>query len=112
VTHSSIKLFKPHALFVGFALIYIFLPAPVLAEPSAELAPEAKPRIESEDKQTQLFVDKKNNIIRIMIEGKEVGRFDKDGLRVFGDIIYAGGTIDAGMSQSTVIKSLEAEYNP
>lgn len=46
------------------------------------------------DADTHLAVDTEKNIIRIMIEGKEVGRFDKDGLHVVGNVDYTGSLSD------------------
>ncbi len=48
------------------------------------------------DADTHLAVDTEKNIIRIMIEGKEVGRFDKDGLHVVGNVDYTGVISDTG----------------
>jgi hypothetical protein len=42
------------------------------------------------DGPTRLVVDAGNNIIRIMIAGKEVGRFDSSGLHVEGDLTHSG----------------------
>ncbi len=77
----------------------VFLPLfPALAEgskqPPATSDKETVAQIGDVD--THLAVDTEHNIIRIMIEGKEVGRFDKDGLHVRGDISYGGSLTDYG----------------
>jgi hypothetical protein len=39
---------------------------------------------------TRLEVDKAQNVVRIIIDGKEVAFFDKDGLNIKGDIKHTG----------------------
>ena len=59
------------------------------------------------DADTHLAVDTQNNIIHIMIDGHEVGRFDKNGLHVVGDIEYTGSTTDTTavwLSETPVVK--------
>ncbi len=91
--------FFPVVLFT--LVVLIFSSAPAIAEDGA--SPKAAitdtgHAVEIGDSQTQLVVDKENNIIRIMIEGKEVGRFDKNGLHVVGDVNYTGTITDIGVA--------------
>lgn len=48
------------------------------------------------DDSTRLAVDTARGIISIIIEGKEVGRFDKNGLHLLSDVTYGGVLTDAG----------------
>lgn len=50
--------------------------------------------LEVGDADTHLIVDTEQNVVRIMIEGREVGQFYKGGLRVVGDIEYTGSMTD------------------
>lgn len=54
--------------------------------------------LEVGDADTHLIVDTEKNIVRIMIEGREVGQFYKGGLRVVGDIEYTGSMTDTTAS--------------
>lgn len=48
------------------------------------------------DDSTRLAVDTARGIISIIIEGKEVGRFDKNGLHLLSDLTYGGTITDTG----------------
>lgn len=43
---------------------------------------------------TEVVVDKKTNTVGIVVSGKTVGRFDENGLHVFGNISYEGTLAD------------------
>lgn len=45
---------------------------------------------------TQIIADEENGTVTIVIDGRAVGMFDKDGLYVVGDIKYGGVMVDAG----------------
>lgn len=47
-------------------------------------------------KGTQLIVDSEKNLVRIIIEGKEIALIDANGLQVNGNIDYTGITTDIG----------------
>jgi len=40
--------------------------------------------------------DEESGIVRIIIDGKEVGRFDATGFHVDGDVTFTGAFIDTG----------------
>lgn len=44
----------------------------------------------SETEPTAIVVDERTHVIRVMVDGREVARFDNVGLRVNGDIGYSG----------------------
>lgn len=87
--------------------------SPALAEdskqPPATSDKEAVAQIGDAD--THLAVDTEHNIIRIMIEGKEVGRFDKDGLHVVGNVEYTGTLTDTAATWLDQIPSEKGEKN-
>ena len=43
---------------------------------------------------TRIEVDETNNLIRIVIDGKEIGFIDQTGFYVHGDIAYTGVIVD------------------
>jgi len=92
---SAVCYFSKNIVFQTFFALCIAT-SPVFAEdskPSAAIT-DKNPVVEIGDADTHLAVDTENNIIRIMIEGKEVGRFDKSGLHVVGNVDYTGSLTD------------------
>jgi len=63
-------------------------------------APPTAPITRVGDDTTQLVVDTQAHTVRIVIEGKEVGRFDASGLHVIGNIDYSGFSTDTNGSQA------------
>jgi hypothetical protein len=45
---------------------------------------------------TRIETDQKTGVIRFIVNGREVGRLDRDGLRVRGNIAYTGEIDDIG----------------
>lgn len=43
---------------------------------------------------TRIEIDNTNNLIRIVIDGKEIGFIDQTGFYVHGDIAYTGVIVD------------------
>ncbi|SFU39268.1 hypothetical protein [Nitrosospira multiformis] len=93
--HSAICRFSKHIAFQAFFALCI-APSPALAQDSRPTTAITDQDTVAQigDADTHLAVDTEKNIIRIMIEGKEVGRFDKNGLHVVGDIDYTGSLSD------------------
>lgn len=52
-----------------------------------------------------------HGVIRFLIEGKEVGRFDKDGLHVVGNVDYTGTLTDTGLARPDQTPSEKGEKN-
>lgn len=96
--YSSCHFFKRIILQTVFLLFFAVFPS--LAEDSKPItAMTGKDTVvEFGDADTHLAVDTEKNIIRIMIEGKEVGRFDKSGFHVVGDIEFTGSMTDTTAS--------------
>lgn len=42
----------------------------------------------------QIITDRETKTVKIIIDGREVGRFDKDGLTITGSISYSGTLTD------------------
>lgn len=86
-----------HRSSVLLAILSLFIAIPVCAQEVASSPAVLKDLVvEVGDTDTRLIVDTEQNIVRVMIEGEEVGRFDKDGLHVRGDISYGGSLTDYG----------------
>ena len=75
----SIKYIIPVLLF------FVLLSALSVAYSTAQTADTAATRIE---------VDEANSLIRIVIDGKEIGFIDQTGFYVHGDIAYTGVIVD------------------
>lgn len=63
---------------------------------------------ETDGARTRLAVDEEKNIVHVIVEGREVGRFDKDGLHVEGDITYSGSISDIGPGPDSAGKKQES----
>lgn len=60
---------------------------------TASLAVSAR----SAQDRVEIQTDQVKGVVRIVIDGKAVGRFDKNGLHVNGDLGYAGVLTDTGV---------------
>lgn len=65
-------------------------------------APPSFPITAIGDDSTRLVADPKSHTVSIVIEGREVARFDADGLHVTGNLDYSGTTTDTSGSQPHV----------
>lgn len=85
-------------LFAAFILCGSFYPALAAGSgPSSGATITDKGAVmEIGDDSTRLAVDTARGIISIIIEGKEVGRFDKNGLHLLSDLTYGGTITDTG----------------
>ena len=71
-----------------FLIVFLIFTAPAQAAgPAAPLAAAEATRIET---------DQKTGAIRFIVDGREVARFERDGLHVRGDVNYSGMTKDTG----------------
>jgi len=75
--------------------VFLFLSTVPFLSPAAGQT-GAESVVVTGNESAQLAVDTEHNIVRIIIEGKEGGRFDKDGLHITGDIDYTGSITDMG----------------
>jgi len=58
---------------------------------------------------TQIETDQKTGAVKIIVNGKEVARFDAKGLHVKDSIDYGGLLTDAGSSDAEYAKRIKAE---
>lgn len=79
-------------------IFVLCLATPAFAQGDQTPAAPKDEVLEVGDADTHLIVDTEQNIVRIMIEGREVGQFYKGGLRVVGDIEYTGSMTDTTAS--------------
>ena len=89
---------KPHfclaitlSLIIG--LVFFFSTLPVLAQ-DAETPPS----------KTEIIQNDEAGTVSIVIDGKTVGFFTKDGFHVLGDIVYSGTIRDAGGDVQKIIE--------
>ena len=80
-------------MFLIAGLFFLFLSTPVLAQ-VAETQPSKTEIIQNDDAGT----------VSIVIDGKTVGFFTKDGFHVLGDIVYSGTIRDAGGDVQKIIE--------
>lgn len=109
---SAVCYFSKHIALQTFLALCI-VTSPALAEDSKQPPATSDKETVAQigDASTHLAVDTEHNIIRIMIEGKEVGRFDKDGLHVVGNVEYTGTLTDTAATWLDQIPSEKGEKN-
>jgi len=92
-TDFALRYFTP--LF-SLLLIFTFCAVTLAADNGVPPPPSnAPPELNSTGgEHARLVVDDATGSVTIIIEGREVGRFDKDGLHVVGDIDYTGSISD------------------
>lgn len=92
---SHYWLAKPVCLstFLIAGLFFLFLSVPVLAQDAETLSPK-----------TEIIQNDESGTVSIVIDGKTVGVFTKDGFHVLGDIVYSGTIRDAGEDVKTIIE--------
>ena len=57
---------------------------------------QTSPETNTESPKTEIIADDEAGTVSIVIDGKIVGLFTKDGLHVLGDIVYSGTITDTG----------------
>lgn len=73
--------------------LFAFLGLVLCSVPSnAATVPPRRPVSVMGDPGAQLVLDSEKKTVRILIDGKEVGRFEKDGLHVTGFITFTQAT--------------------
>lgn len=92
---SHYWLAKPFSLpvFLIAGLFFLFLSVPVLAQDAETLPPK-----------TEIIQNDESGTISIVIDGKTIGFFTKDGFHVLGDIVYSGTIRDAGGDVQKIIE--------
>lgn len=77
------------------ALFFLFnIPIPPVS--AQDIASETASETQTQSLKTEIITDDEAGTVSIIIDGKTVGLFTKDGLHVPGDIVYGGTMRDAG----------------
>lgn len=78
----------------------------LLISGTAHAAGPAAPQPTGQEAATRIETDQKTGAVKIIVNGKEVARFDAKGLQVKDSIEYGGLLIDSGSSDAEYAKRI------
>lgn len=90
---SHFRLAKPVSLLAALFFLFSIPITPVSAQ---DISSEISPETNTQPPKTEIIADEAAGTVSIVIDGKTVGLFTKDGLHVLGDIVYGGTITDTG----------------
>ncbi len=82
------------------------------AQAGEATAPAATPQPAGQAQATRIETDQKTGAVRFIVNGKEVARFDANGLHVKDSIDYGGVITDDGSSDAEYAQRIKAEPKP